>query len=162
MTDRGGITYDTVMLRIVLDTNVVYSGLYSRAGAAHRVLRALGTGRFDLVLSVPLLLEYEAVLRRDALSLGLTVRDVESFLDYVSLVASHQAIHFLWRPVLGDVDDDMLLELAVAGGCAVIVTHNGADFAGAERFGIGVLSPGEFLRVLGHREPGLPEEGETP
>ena len=60
-----------------------------------------------------------------------------------------QQIFFLWRPLLPDPKDDLLLELAVAGGCEAIVTHNIRDFAGAEVFGVGVLAPAAFLRRIG-------------
>jgi hypothetical protein len=40
------------------------------------------------------------------------------------------------------------LELAVAADCQHIVTHNIRDFTGAERFGVSVLRPGQFLRQL--------------
>ena len=48
-------------------------------------------------------------------------------------------------PIVGD---EFVLELAVAAGCRVIVTHNTRDFKGAERFGISVITPGEFLVLL--------------
>jgi predicted nucleic acid-binding protein len=58
-------------------------------------------------------------------------------------------IRFLWRRTLPDPDDDFVLELASAGGCQFIVTHNIRDFVGAERFGIALVTPGEFLRTIG-------------
>jgi predicted nucleic acid-binding protein len=54
----------------------------------------------------------------------------------------------LWRPALSDPSDEFVLELAVAAGCQAIVTHNIKHFRGAERFGIPVVTPGEFLAVL--------------
>jgi predicted nucleic acid-binding protein len=66
-------------------------------------------------------------------------------------------IFFLWRPHLKDPGDDMVLELAVKAGCQYIVTHNGRDFAGCERFGIQAFTPGAFLKQIGvhdeHAEP---------
>jgi len=50
-------------------------------------------------------------------------------------------------PVLG-AKDDLVLELAVAAGCEGIVTYNLRDFAGAERFGVRIYPPREFLRLL--------------
>jgi len=49
--------------------------------------------------------------------------------------------------VLG-AKDDLVLELAVAAGCEGIVTYNLRDFAGAERFGVRIYPPREFLRLL--------------
>lgn len=134
---------------VVLDTNVLIAGLQSRRGASFRVLQLVGTGAFELNLSVPLVLEYEEVAKRRARSLGLTVADIDAVLDYLCSVARHRAIFFLWRPFLKDPRDDMVLEVAVEAGCDVIVTFNTRDFAGAERFGLRVCTPREFLQHLG-------------
>ena len=55
----------------------------------------------------------------------------------------------LWRPFLPDPLDDLVLELAVEANAECIVTHNRRDFAGAEQFGVRIVSPGTFLRQLG-------------
>jgi putative PIN family toxin of toxin-antitoxin system len=135
---------------IVLDTNVLVAGLRSRQGASFHLLSMIGQGRFNLHISVPLLLEYEEVLHRQLPSLiGLDADDIDRFLDYVCAVALQHEIFFLWRPILRDPDDEMLLELAVEAGCDTIVTHNRRDFAGSEPFGIRVLSPREYLIEIG-------------
>jgi predicted nucleic acid-binding protein len=64
-------------------------------------------------------------------------------------VARRQAIFYLWRPYLRDPKDDLVLEAAVAGECAGIVTFNQRDFAGAERFGLWIESPRSFLARIG-------------
>jgi predicted nucleic acid-binding protein len=48
---------------------------------------------------------------------------------------------------LRDPGDELILEVAVRRR-AMIVTHNKKDFAGAERFGILVRTPAEFLKIL--------------
>jgi hypothetical protein len=48
--------------QIVIDTNIIVAGIRSRNGSAFRLLTLVGTGRFDIHLSVPLVLEYEEVL----------------------------------------------------------------------------------------------------
>jgi len=68
-------------------------------------------------------------------------------------VGREQEIFFLWRPLLPDPADDHVLELAVAGQCDAIVTYNRRDFRGAERFGIGIVSPPEFLLELRSEAP---------
>jgi predicted nucleic acid-binding protein len=57
-------------------------------------------------------------------------------------------VYFRLRPLLPDPDDEFLLELAVAGRADGIVTHNVRHFAGAERVGIRVMTPREFLRTI--------------
>ena len=134
---------------IVLDTNVLIAGLRSRNGASFQVLSLVGESAFELNVSVPLVLEYEEVAKRESRALGLTHAEIDEVLDYLCAVATHREIYFLWRPVLRDAADDMVLEVAVDAGCDIVVTHNVRDFAGAERFGVRVLTPGEFLRRIG-------------
>lgn len=62
--------------------------------------------------------------------------------------ARRQEIFYLWRPYLSDPKDEMVLELAVAAGASHIVTYNLRDFRGAERFGVRVVSPEDFLGAL--------------
>lgn len=136
-------------LNIIIDTNVLVAGLRSRTGASFRLLELLGTERFDLSVSVPLVLEYEEVLLRQAPDLFLSRRDIRDFLDYICSVARQQSIFFLWRPKLPDPDDDFVLEAAVAAGARRIVTFNHGDFVDAKQFGIRICSPREFLKEIG-------------
>ncbi|HEY1934955.1 MAG TPA: PIN domain-containing protein, partial [Acetobacteraceae bacterium] len=66
-------------MRLVLDTDVIVAGLRSPRGVSAALLRALRRGRATLLLSTPLLLEYEAVCQREEhrLAAGLTRKDVE-------------------------------------------------------------------------------------
>ena len=134
---------------IVLDTNVLISALRSRRGASFRLLSLVGTGRFDIALSVPLVLEYEGVADRMLADLAVSAGDLSDILDYLCSVAIHRPIFFLWRPTLPDPKDDMVLELAVDAGAPVIVTFNLRDFVGVDRFGIRALTPREYLQEIG-------------
>ena len=60
-----------------------------------------------------------------------------------------RSIFFLWRPMLRDARDDMVLELAVEAQCEAIVTFNRRDFAPASGFAIRLLTPGAMLQTLG-------------
>ena len=113
------------------------------------MLSLVGSERFVINLSVPLVLEYEDVLLRPEVGVPLTASAVGDLLDYFCAVGRHQEIFFLWRPYLVDPGDDMLLELAVKGSCGFIVTFNGRDFAGCERFGVEAITPAAFLRMIG-------------
>jgi putative PIN family toxin of toxin-antitoxin system len=135
---------------IVMDTNVLYSALYSSEGASYILLQQVGRHPgFQIHLSVPLVLEYEEVIKRDSRILGLTYQDIDNIIDYLCSVAELHKVFYLWRPVLSDPDDDMLLELAVEAGCDRIVTHNTKDFDGIEGFGLGAVTPQHFLREIG-------------
>jgi predicted nucleic acid-binding protein len=135
-------------VRVVLDSSVLVSALRSRRGASFRVLTLLRAGQFEVALSVPLALEYEAVLVRHAKALGLSRDEADGLVDYLCDVGYRQAIHFLWRPALRDPRAEFVLELAVAARCHAIVTHNVRDFAGATRFGVVIITPGDFLSAL--------------
>ncbi len=113
------------------------------------LLSLVGTGKFDVVLSVPLVLEYELVAKRVLDDTPLTEEDIEAIIDYLCLVGRPQRVFYLWRPFLKDPSDDMVLELAVAAGGATIVTFNLRDFKGAEQFGVEVMTPQMFLRKIG-------------
>ncbi len=134
--------------RVVLDTNVLIAGLRSPNGASFQVLQRLGGDAFTLCVSVPLVLEYEAVAKRQSRELGLSFADIDDVLDYVCSIAEPHTIFYLWRPVLRDPRDDLVLELAVEAGASCIVTHNLRDFGGIHQFGIDAISPGAFLRRL--------------
>jgi predicted nucleic acid-binding protein len=70
-------------------------------------------------------------------------------LDYLCSVARHFRVYYLWRPLLRDPHDDMVLELAVTAECPLIVTYNVSDFVGIERFGIGAITPKVLLERMG-------------
>lgn len=135
--------------QVVLDTSVWIAALRSRRGASFRVLSLLGTGQFEIHLSVPLVLEYEDVARRLIGQTALDESDINDILDYVCSVARHQDVHYLWRPFSPDPNDDMVIELAVAAGCDFIVTHNARHFRGVDRFGMEAITPREFLERIG-------------
>jgi len=135
--------------RVVIDTNVIVSGLRSSRGASHRILRLIGQADFEIALSVPLVIEYEDAIKRDGEASGLSAEDVDRLIEYWCSVAHLQEIHFLWRPLLRDPKDDHVLELAVEAGCTSIVTHNIRDFGETDAFGVEAIRPGEFLRRIG-------------
>ena len=108
--------------------------------------------RFTLLVSVPLLVEYQAVMTRaeHLAASKLSADDVSLLLDAVAAVCTPVRLAFLWRPTLRDSDDDMVLEAAVNGQAHAIVTFNRRDFSPAiEKFGIEVLSPGAAVERLG-------------
>jgi len=135
--------------QIILDTNVLFAGLYSRTGAAFLVLDRIGKGLIDIHLSVPIVVEYEDVLKRDALRIGMTSADIDSAINSICAMGKHHRIYYLWRPTLADPKDDMLLELAVTSQCPFIVTHNHRHFKDAKAFGIEAVSPLQFLKKIG-------------
>jgi putative PIN family toxin of toxin-antitoxin system len=135
-------------VRVVIDTNVLLSSLLSRRGASFRLVQRLGSPQFQPVISPPLCLEYEDVFRRPGLLAGYTPQDIGDFLDYFLSQCIECRIHFLWRPHLPDPKDDLVLELALAGGAPFIITHNTRHFRSADSLGIRAVTPDEFLSIL--------------
>jgi putative PIN family toxin of toxin-antitoxin system len=133
---------------IVIDTNVIIAALRSKRGASNKLLSLVGTRKFEIHDSVALILEYEEVIHRQMNELGLSEEEVSIFIDSLCAMAHHHQIYFLWRPYLTDIDDDMVLELAVSANCDYILTHNVRHFKGSERFGIRAITPKEFLQII--------------
>lgn len=136
------------MINVVIDTNVLISALRSSRGGSFKLISLIGTGKFDISLSVPLLIEYEAVSKRKKFE-HLIDRDIDDLLNYLCKVADKRDIFFLWRPFLKDPKDDMILELAVEAGCEYIITYNLDDFKGIEQFGLEAITPKQFLIKIG-------------
>lgn len=147
-----GITYDTKMSkpRVVLDTNVLVSAIRSNRGASFQILSAVDSGRFAISLSVPLVLEYEYAMIRAGMEVGVSNQTITDIVEYLCRVGRHVDIFYLWRPFLRDPNDEMILEVAVADSCDAIVTHNVRDFAGADSFGVAVVTPRDFLANMGY------------
>jgi predicted nucleic acid-binding protein len=98
----------------------------------------------ELLLSVPLAMEYEAVCLRPEhqMAAELSEREVHIFVDAVIAMAQPIKIHFLWRPQLRDPTDEMVLETAVNGRADLLVTFNERDYGTVpSRFGIEVMTP---------------------
>lgn len=138
-------------MRLVVDTNVVVTAMRSPRGASAGLLMAARREEVTLVANVGLALEYEAtcILAEHRLAAGLDEEGVGIFIDAVLAMVDPVETHYLWRPMLRDPADEFVLEAAVNGQAAAIVTFNRRDFGNAPAsFGIEVLSPAEVLRRL--------------
>jgi len=136
-------------VRCVLDTNVIVAAMRSPTGASAALLMAARHSTLTMLVSVALALEYEAICRLadHRLAAGLNLEEVDLFVDAVLAMAEPVEIHFLWRPQLRDAADELVLEAAVNGGAASIVTFNRRDFGAVPaRFGIDLVTPAEAIR----------------
>ncbi len=137
------------MLRVVLDTSILVAGLRSRQGASNRILAGIALQKVKPLVTTPLFLEYEAVLKRpeQQLATGLDHTRVDRFLAAFASAAEAVEIHFRWRPQLRDPGDELVLEAAVNGRAAALITHNERDFMPAVgRFRLQIIPPGRFLQ----------------
>lgn len=138
-------------MRLVLDTDVLVAAFRSSLGASRQLLEAALEHRITVVVSVPLMLEYEAVLKRPQhlAAIGLEPAEIDEILDALAAVIEPVRLAFLWRPSLKDPGDEMVLETAVNGAADRLVTFNVRHLGQpAQRFGIRVISPGEAWREV--------------
>ena len=136
-------------VQIVIDTNVFVSALRNDTGASFFLLTLVGKNEFEINLSVPLLLEYEAVSRKHLKQTNLNATDLSDILDYICSASKHHEINYLWRPFLKDPKDDFVLELAVKSESQYIITFNKKDFMNISMFGVTAVTPWEFLTARG-------------
>jgi putative PIN family toxin of toxin-antitoxin system len=108
-------------VRVVFDTSVLVAAARSRRGASNALLSLLPDPRFQPAVSVPVFVEYQAVLLRPENLLQRPAALAEAFLDFLLSVSHLQEIFFLWRPTLPDPDDDLILELAVAAEVDILL-----------------------------------------
>jgi putative PIN family toxin of toxin-antitoxin system len=130
---------------IVIDTNVLLSALYSNKGASYKLLSIIDSDKFIVNISTTLIYEYEEILKQKS---KLEFKYIDSILNYICKIGKKNKIFYLWRPKLKDVDDDFLLELAVKSD-SIIVTLNKKDFKPAKQFNLKVITPKEFLKIIG-------------
>jgi putative PIN family toxin of toxin-antitoxin system len=137
------------MWRVVLDTNVLTAGLRSSAGASFAILRMVAEKRIRPLVTTALFLEYESVLTRpeQIASHGLTLSEIDSLMAEFAALSEAVEVHFLWRPMLVDPKDEMVLEAAVNGRADALVTFNTKDFVAVQdRFNLSILRPADLLQ----------------
>jgi predicted nucleic acid-binding protein len=134
-----------------MDTDVLVAGVRGEGGASRVLITAAVERRYWFLASVPLMLQYESVLTRPEhlAAAGISELDVQVLLDAIALVARPVRISYLWRPMLPDPGDDLVLETAVNGQAEAVITFNRRHVEpAAARFGIEILAPAEAVRRL--------------
>lgn len=144
------ISYHINMI-ITIDTNVIFSALYSNLGASHAILRLVLDEKVQIALSPQVYFEYYDVLTREhnLTQFNLSVREVENVLDLLALLAKKHNIYFLLRPNLLDESDNMIFECAFVSNSEYLVTSNVRDFRRSELKGFlfKILTPKDFYKI---------------
>lgn len=137
------------MIRVVIDTDVLVAAFESPVGASRQLLVDVLDGRFRLLLSTALMVEYESVLTRperlERSRVG--VGEITDVLDELASICAPVAFDYRWRPSGADADDEMVIETAINGQADVIATFNLRHMRqAAGRFGIAAQRPGSLVR----------------
>lgn len=131
-------------MNIVLDTNVIVSGLLSPFGPPAQIVRMIASGRIVLCYDARILTEYREVLLRPKFLFS--KESVEALLDQITVTGVIVAGMPL-RYELPDKSDEPFLEVALAGN-SPLVTGNVKHFPKNKRQGVPVLSPAVFVDSL--------------
>ena len=138
-------------MRVVLDTNIIISGLYSKRGASYYLLKGAISGELPFVVSPLVALEYEGKIYQKIEEgfLKVSKKDCEKILDVLFAAAMIVWKPLKIRPILTDPSDDKFLECAVSGNCTHIITFNKRHFTMTliSPYGIKVMTAGEFLKI---------------
>jgi putative PIN family toxin of toxin-antitoxin system len=128
---------------IVLDTNVLVSGLLNPHGAPGRIVDLVVASEVQLAFDDRILSEYSEVLQRS--KFGFPPRRIEAILDFFQLAGTHVSAPPLAAENVPDRDDLPFAEVAVAVEAAVLVTGNQNHFDFIKDTKVAVLSPREFV-----------------
>ncbi len=139
--------------QIVIDTNVILAGLRSKNGASYKLLSILNDKRFQINISATLIFEYEEILKREQQQIGLTNEEINDIINGICYIANHHEIFYIWRPLAKDKDDDFLIDLALKCQAQFIISYNDKDLRPIEKFGVSILTPKQFLQLLGEINP---------
>lgn len=137
-------------MRIVIDTNVVVSAFLSARGAPAQLFAAFQNEAFDLVVSAPILAEYQRALSYPRVQSRHQMSDIE----IAEVIEAIQRSAIVVEPadiqsiVVKDPDDHKFFECARAGEVEYIVSGDIAVQAVGEYHGIQVVSPAVFLQLL--------------
>ncbi|MBN1458676.1 MAG: putative toxin-antitoxin system toxin component, PIN family [Armatimonadetes bacterium] len=131
-------------MRIVLDTDVLVSGLLSPFGPPGEIVRMVSADAIRLCVDARLLAEYEQVLLRPRF--GFDPNAVATLVDYID-ATSHKAASVPLGTRLPDPDDEAFLEVAIACGAEYLVTGNLVLFPLGASAGVAIVSPVAFVEA---------------
>lgn len=140
----------SLMIPVVIDTNVFVAAMRSERGASREVLRRALKGFYQPLFGNALWLEYEDLMGRPVWTDETTADERRVVLAALARVGRWVSVYYGWRPNLPDEADNHLIELALAGGAAAIVTYNVRDVGRGELKwgGLRIVTPAQCLEEL--------------
>ena len=129
-------------MRLVIDTNVLVSGLLTPFGVCGDIVRLIVSGEITICVDGRIIFEYEEVLKRPRFHFS--HHQVETFIAYIQSTAEQHSPPPLRHP-LPDPDDAPFLEVAISAKADALVTGNTKHFPPLLRHDIPVLSPRTLL-----------------
>lgn len=135
------------LMRVVLDTNVIFEGLTKQGGVCGLIVDAWRANLLLICVSNTLIYEYKDVLSRKLSPERWP--EVEILLDgLLNSSAEPITIYFSWRPISPDVGDDHVINCAMNAN-APLITANIRDFRPAQqRLGLQVMTPLALVTYL--------------
>ena len=129
-------------MRVVLDTNILVSGLLTPFGSSAEIVRMVFSGELLLYIDARILSEYQDVLHRPKFKfnkdqIGILIDFIKQYGQFISSSPLTNR--------LPDPDDEPFLEVAIAGRVISLVTGNTAHYPSPLREGIDIFSPFEFI-----------------
>jgi len=137
-------------VRVVLDTNVLVSGLVAGQGVPRQILDAWVEGCFTLVTSLYLVEELVHVLSypRIAKRLRISSEEVEALLAALLSQAEVVPGHLCLPGVTRDPKDDSVVACAKEGQADCIVSGDQDLLVLGEYEGIQVVTPRQFMQSI--------------
>ena len=132
-------------MNIVLDTNVLVSGLLTPFGPSGEIVRMVFTGELILHIDARILSEYREVLHRPKFKFNKDY--VNILLDFIKQYG-HVGSGLPLKNRLPDTEDEPFLEVAIAGKVRALITGNIAHYPLSIREAVKIYSPSEFLDVF--------------
>jgi len=131
-------------MRVVLDTNVIVSGLLSPFGPSGEIVRMAASGILELCYDARVLSEYQDVLARKKFPFDqIHVEDLVEQIKTCGYIATGKPL----AKRLPDLDDEPFLEVALGGEAHCLITWNLKHYPPKKREGMQVVSPVEFLDI---------------
>ena len=132
-------------MKVVVDTNILVSGLLNSLGTSGEIVRWIADERIRLCHNEAILEEYDDVLHRPRFDFD--PAQVEELLAQIRGGGEAVEAGRLAAP-LPDRDDEVFLAVALAAGCEYLVTGNARHFPAGKYGGVEIISPAAFVATV--------------